>query len=556
MKNILTENLENEMDLILAHKRVMKLSELCGLSLPVQTIFATAVSEIARVAIEKGSEARLLLGISLGRGNRKQIQAVISDRQVFCNEQSESIQYARRLADEVSIEAQQPDQGIQVVLRHGIPLAGLLNDTKILSFVEYFKNERPLSPYDELRRKNIQLEEMARRLQESENNYTQLTNSLPLMMFSVHQSGKITYTNKWLRDFLGFDVSYLSAVQCQPFVYPEDYEDMYKRWNKAKDGQDDFHGQVRLKHMDSGEYIWHLISILPLRTDRRMVEQWNGFLVDIHAQKLVEETLKDNSELRAAQQQLKYYQHNLENKIVALHRSNHDLKQFAYIASHDLQEPVRKIRTFISVIQHHDYRQEIIEKYFSKIDKAADRMLILIKGVLDYSRLSSEEPVFEPIDLNKLLKQVEDDFEDLILQKGALLEVHALPHVSGQSVQLRQLFSNLLSNALKFTPKDPVIRVSALAVPEQDIASLPELKPGIPYVLISFKDNGIGFEQQYNEKIFSIFKQLNPRDTYEGTGIGLALCRKVVERHHGYITANSNPGEGTTFKIYLPLSQP
>ena len=543
------------MDLILAHKRVMKLAELCGLSLPVQTIFATAVSEIARVAIEKGQEARLVLGILFGRGNKKQIQAVVSDTSTFCNEHSESISYARRLADEVIIEQKQ-ESGMGVSLRHGIPLAGLISEMKVLSFVEYFKNERPVSPYDELRRKNVQLEEMARRLQESENNYSQLTNSLPLMMFSIDHADRITFTNKWLRDFLGMNISHLNAVQCQPFLHPEDYETSYNRWNKAKEEHEGFHGQVRLRHIDSGQYIWHLISIMPIRTERNTVESWNGFLVDIHAQKLVEETLKDNTELRVAQKQLQYYQQDLENKIVDLHRSNSDLKQFAYVASHDLQEPLRKIRTFIDYIRLTEFRPGVLDTYFSRIDKAADRMVTLIKGVLDYSHLSSGEMVFEPVDLSVLLRQVEEDFEELLSQKGAVMELLPLPTVQGHAVQLRQLFSNLLSNALKFTEKQPVITVSSQLVDSDEAAALPDLKPSLSYVQIVFQDNGIGFEQQYNEKIFTIFQQLNSRDSYPGTGIGLALCKKVVERHHGYITAVGAPGKGARFEIYLPLGHP
>ncbi len=540
------------MDLIHAHKRVMKISELSGLSLSVQTIFATAVSEIARAAIEKGEEAKLSLGIEFLRGNKKQLQAIVSDRKDFCDANSESIIYARRLADSVLIE--QVNGRTQVTLGHSIPLAGLITDLKIQSFIAYFENERPLSPYDELRRKNIQLEEMAFRLRESENNYTQLTNSLPLMMFSAENSGKVIYTNKWFRDFLGFHVSQLNAVQCQPFLHPEDYEDLFMRWNKSKDNFAAFHGQVRLKNVDSGQYIWHLISILPIKTDMGTTTQWNGFLVDIHAQKMIEQTLKDNSELKATQQKLEYYQEDLKIKIVALNQSNNDLEQFASIASHDLQEPLRKIRIFVSLLQQDMDNRSLLEKHFVKIDSAAERMTLLIKGVLDYSRITNQALHFEQTDLNEIIKQLENDFEALIQQKEAVILYANLPTVNGLPIQLHQLFSNLLSNALKFTAVKPVITISAWLVSAQEVSSRPELNPDYAYVQVNFQDNGIGFEQQYSEKVFTIFQQLHHRQAYGGTGIGLALCKKIAERHHGLITVNSQPGEGASFQIYLPLS--
>lgn len=541
------------MDLILAHKRTMKLMELCGLSLSLQTIFATAVSEIARLAIETGKEARLVLDIVSMRGNKKQLQAVISDRSAFCSEQSESIRYARRLADEVRIELSGSE--MQVFLNHNIAKPGLLTETKINSFVEYFINERPISPYDELRRKNIQLQELATRLRDSEDGYSQLTDALPLMMFSVENSGKVTFTNKWLRDFLGFNLTQLNAVQCQPFLYPEDYAIIYDRWNRSKEDFRPLHGQIRLKHIDSGDFIWHLLSIVPVRTDTGGVEKWNGFLVDIHAQKLIEQTLQDNSELKAAQQKLEFYQQDLENKILALNRSNHDLEQFAYIASHDLQEPLRKIKTFANLIRRDVGSELKVAKYFAKLFASAERMSSLITGVLEYSRISDKAGNrFEITDLNKVLAQVENDFDSLIKKKKAVVHRMELPAVPGHPLQLHQLFSNLMSNALKFAGAEPVITIAARSMTQDEVAGFPQLKHQNRYALITFRDNGIGFDPVYSEKIFSIFQQLNSRSDYEGTGIGLALCKKVAERHQGLIRAEGRPGEGATFLIYLPVS--
>ncbi|ACU61207.1 ATP-binding response regulator [Chitinophaga pinensis] len=246
----------------------------------------------------------------------------------------------------------------------------------------------------------------------------------------------------------------------------------------------------------------------------------------------------------------------LEKKVEArtseLLRKNSELEQFAYIASHDLQEPLRKIRTFSELLQKSLQKGNPVNNYFDKIQSSAERMTQLIKDVLDYSRLSNTEEKFVPIDLNTILQQVKGDFDLLIEQKQATIKSNTLPVVKGIPLQLQQLFTNLIGNSLKFCENQPLISIFASPLPAPEIPFYPGLQEDISYVKLEFSDNGIGFEQQFAERIFAIFQRLNERKVYAGTGIGLALCKKIVENHHGIIRANGKLNEGATFTVILP----
>jgi light-regulated signal transduction histidine kinase (bacteriophytochrome) len=237
----------------------------------------------------------------------------------------------------------------------------------------------------------------------------------------------------------------------------------------------------------------------------------------------------------------------------ALEKSNHELEQFAYIASHDLQEPLRKIQTFADMVKEHLGDKELTEKYFNKIYTSAKRMSILINDVLNYSRLSKTGEQFEKTDLNKILKDVLSDFELLIEQKQAVITHSDLPTIKGIPLQIHQLFGNLISNSLKFSEVDPQITITAQTLSAKEVQKYPHLIEGQAYIQLTFKDNGIGFEQQHANQIFIIFQRLNNQRTYSGTGIGLALCKKIVDHHDGIITAKSEPGQGATFTVILPV---
>ncbi len=242
----------------------------------------------------------------------------------------------------------------------------------------------------------------------------------------------------------------------------------------------------------------------------------------------------------------------VEERTAELVRKNSELEQFAYIASHDLQEPLRKIRTFSDLLQKSLQNGAPVNNYFDKIQSSAERMTQLINDVLNYSRLSNRDEQFVDIDLNIILQQVKGDFDLLIEQKQAIIKDSCLPVVKGISSQLQQLFINLIGNSLKFSDKQPLITIKGSVITETERALYPELRDNMPYVRLEFADNGIGFEPQFSEKIFTIFQRLNERRLYDGTGIGLALCKKIVENHHGVIRAVGKPNEGATFIVVLP----
>lgn len=538
------------MDLIMAHKRAMKLAELCGLSLTVQTTLATAVSEIARCALFNSKDAYLSLGISTAKDNTKQLTAAICNTVENCSTNTEALNFARRLVNEVAIV--KTGNCYEIRLNYGIRFGALFTDNKIQSFLDYFKNEPPLSAYDEIRRKNIQLLELSDKLRESETQYRVLADTLPLMMFSLNPAGAIIYANQWLREYLGQHFSMLDTMTWQILLHPDDYFRVSDEWNHSFRKKLTFSTQGRLKNRRDNNYYWHLISVIPVKGEANIPQQWMGFFVDIHTQKLAEETFKDNAVLKETQNQLVEYQKMLEEKVNELNISNHELEQFAYIASHDLQEPLRKIVTFSSLLES---RLKNIDDesrvYFNKIISSTKRMTALIKDVLDYSRISKSNEEFSVVNLDNVLKNVMTDFDLLIHQRNAIVRTSGLPTVKGIPLQLNQLFSNLMSNSLKFNEKNPVITITAHPVPSTELTVQPKLNPSLSYIKLSFSDNGIGFDQQYAEQIFTIFQRLNGRSAYSGTGIGLALCRKIAENHHGMITAASEPGKGATFNIYL-----
>jgi PAS domain S-box-containing protein len=233
-----------------------------------------------------------------------------------------------------------------------------------------------------------------------------------------------------------------------------------------------------------------------------------------------------------------------------LEKSNHDLEQFAYIASHDLQEPLRKIQTFATLAENVD-NEEGRKRYLTKVRDEAQGMSALVRDVLTFSRLSAI-PEFTKVDLNQVVEEVKSELSLLIEETGATVTCTKLPEVMGIQRQLGQLLSNLISNSLKFAKDRPEVSISYRVLPREEATGLPMLQAGREYIQLMVKDNGIGFEQRYADQIFNIFQRLNPREAYPGNGIGLALCKKIAENHNGTISAKSTPGQGTVMYVTLP----
>lgn len=270
---------------------------------------------------------------------------------------------------------------------------------------------------------------------------------------------------------------------------------------------------------------------------------------EIRQQRAVEE-LNSYLELKVAQRTRA-----LEHYAGELKRSNRELEEFAFVASHDLQEPLRKIQAFSTRLKN-KYANVLDARgldYLQRMVSAAERMSTLIDNLLTFSRVTSKPGAFEKVNLNGILDATLEDLDQLIEDTGASIQRDCLPEIEADATQLRQLFQNLVSNSLKFNDAGtrPQIQIHC----EQLIASSDDSYPRRNWFKITIIDNGIGFDPEFSEKIFSPFQRLVTRHQYQGTGIGLAVCRRIVERHEGQISATSSPGKGTTICILLPAYQ-
>ncbi|RYG54242.1 MAG: PAS domain-containing sensor histidine kinase [Chitinophagaceae bacterium] len=255
---------------------------------------------------------------------------------------------------------------------------------------------------------------------------------------------------------------------------------------------------------------------------------------------------RDLTERKTAEDKLQAYLRELEVQ-------NAELEQFAYVASHDLQEPLRKIQTFADIIRKNLHDQTAVSKYLDKLNASAVRMKELIRSVLNYSRISKNGDEKTETDLNVILTNVIEDFELLIEEKKGKVEADLLPVINAIPLQINQLFSNILGNALKYCERPPFIQVKRRFVSANDVTDTSINLPGGSYLEIQFIDNGIGFEQRYEKIIFSMFQRLHGKHEYSGTGIGLALCKKIMDSHNGYITARSELSFGSIFYVYFPV---
>ncbi|MFD2939381.1 hybrid sensor histidine kinase/response regulator [Flavobacterium notoginsengisoli] len=293
------------------------------------------------------------------------------------------------------------------------------------------------------------------------------------------------------------------------------------------------------------------LLILKVKTFIKIYEQQHELKVmkDLLSKEIkIRKEAQDNLEIKIAERTKELVQKNEE-----LELRNHELQQFSWVVSHDLNEPIRKIQIFIKIIK--DLYLKTDDKaidYVNRTIKSAERMQTLITDLLAYSRLSAQVKP-EKTDLNEVLQEVLSDFDYLIENKNATIKTNELPTVDSIPSQMRQVFQNLIGNALKFSGSEekPIIEITSETILEKSFDS--PTSPEGNFCRITVKDNGIGFDEIYLDRIFIIFQSLNDRQTYEGTGIGLAIAKKIIEKHNGLITAKSEVGQGASFIIILPL---
>lgn len=315
------------------------------------------------------------------------------------------------------------------------------------------------------------------------------------------------------------------------FLHPDDLQ-LRKEAHEESLKTGNLHYEARLIGKDGSER-WIKVKGRVIFSEAEVPITLIGVIQDITEQKRFAEELTKQ----------------VRERTLELQRSNDDLLQFAHVASHDLKEPVRKIKIFSNMLEN-DFAQLLPERgqaYLGKIQNSTDRMFSMIEGVLAYSAITSSERPIDKIDLNDVMDNIESDLEILIQKKEAVLQKDKLPVIEGASVLIYQLFYNLINNALKFSKTD----VKPLIMIESAVIGANEKR----MAKIVITDNGIGLDPDYVHKIFDVFSRLNAKDEYEGTGLGLALCKKIVQRHHGSIQASGVKGESAIFTILLPVIQ-
>ncbi len=305
------------------------------------------------------------------------------------------------------------------------------------------------------------------------------------------------------------------------------------------------HAQGKLVFNEAGEPLMLSGTAQDVTAQRKI-----QFALEREVQERTEELVILNEELQATNEELYESNHQLTH-------SNEELAQYAYVASHDLQEPLRKIRMFSGMLDKADlpvHNQLLV----SKINQSAERMTQLIRDLLEFSRLLKTDSLMRPVNLTKIMKAVVSDFELSVQEKMADIEVGKLPVIEGVSLQINQLFYNLIGNALKFTRPGlaPRIKIDAINITREEAGlHIQKMTPFSNYYRITLTDNGIGFETKYAEQIFEVFKRLHGKELYPGSGIGLALCRRIAANHQGHLYAESEPGVGTSFHLLLPDRQ-
>lgn len=378
-------------------------------------------------------------------------------------------------------------------------------------------------------------------LQESERRYMRLIESLPVAVFETDAQG-----NNLFHSFLWQQLTGLTLEECRgegwvKALHPDDQEQIAQRWQAAAIAGVPFQSEHRLLHPD-GSVVWVYAQAVAARDEAGEIISYIGSLTDITERKRAEAELQRIKE--ALEETVQERTQELQTLNRELLRSNRELEQFAYIASHDLQEPLRAVTGYTQLLVQSFETQTpnrgTVEEYSQYIVDGALRMRQLIQDLLTYSRVSRSQEL-EWVDCNQVVQGAIANLQGVIADSNAQITCAKLPHVHGSTGQLTQLFQNLLGNAIKFQKEHrPQISIGV------------ELEPDQQKWKFWVQDNGIGIKSQYLERIFEVFKRLHTRREFPGTGIGLAICKKIVEQHGGCIWATSEPGVGTTFWFTLP----
>ena len=341
-----------------------------------------------------------------------------------------------------------------------------------------------------------------------------MAESMPQKIFTAAAAGEVTYFNRQWMDFTGLSFEQIRGWGWTQFIHPDDVKENVRVWRAALASGEPFQFTHRFRRAD-GEYRWHLSRALPMRGADGKITMWIGSSTEIHDQKRIEEELR---------------------------RANQDLEQFAYSASHDLQEPLRGIKIFSELLEGR-YRSKLegrAVEFLDNVRQSALRMEQLLQDLLTYTQVAKFEPPSKLASAQEALQAALVSLSSAISEAGAKVEADSLPFLPVNPAHLQQLFQNLVGNAVKYRRRGVPIEARVTA-----------RRQGGEW-LLAVRDNGIGIEPEYKETIFGLFKRLHSADQYSGTGMGLAICQRIVERYHGRIWVESEPGKGSTFFFTLP----
>jgi PAS domain S-box-containing protein len=378
------------------------------------------------------------------------------------------------------------------------------------------------------------LEKHSGQLAESEARFRTLVEQTPAITYvaTLDDLSSTLYISPRIQDLLGYSPAEWQAAPelWSRQIHPDDYERVLAELNRSRASGEPFRCEYRMFARD-GHLLWLEDTADIVRDESGQSLFLQGLMLDITARKRADEALRAYA--------------------LQLERSNRELQDFAYVASHDLQEPLRKVQAFGErlVTKYRDALGAEGRDYLDRMHSAAGRMQTMINDLLAYSRVATKAHPSVKVSLTQVARGVLSDLETRIAESHGTVELGDLPTLEADPSQMRQLLQNLIANALKFRRPDVP---SLVRVYGQPLAGA----PGGEFVQIMVEDNGIGFDTKYLDRIFQPFQRLHGREEYEGTGIGLAICRKIAERHGGHITATSAPGQGATFIVTLPAKQP
>ena len=376
--------------------------------------------------------------------------------------------------------------------------------------------------------------------------FKMVTNIIPQLLFSTSAMGQMDYCNHQWDNYTGLKAREIRKLGWTWFLHPVEAERIVHDFNTCLKAQTTFTTDCRLKKSD-GQYRWFVVKALPLKDSTGNVIKWYGSCTDIDGQKRMEEVLEQQVESRTLE---------LKKAYVELKETNAELEQFVKVASHDIQEQVRKIQLFGNLVKEFYLPSEKSEvlPYFNKIINAAYRLKRLIGDLLIYSGLTNRRH-FKSVNLQEVFIQVQEELSPVIIESKAIIVLQPLPVIDAIEEEMSLVFKNLIANSIQFAndTKYPEIQIEAQRVAGLDFAAPIEIEG--EFVRIIITDNGIGFDDQYAELIFQVFQRLPLKKKTEGTGIGLAIVRKITDKHKGIIKASGKPNEGAVFTLVLPLKQ-